>query len=150
VPMLGTTLLGRGIHLKMPWPNDPPPAGTLQLSVRYQPPHGPALTARRAIRIDAGYGSEFEKEPLTTARSNRSSTNPASPLAAPISLVPSQSVATDQLLTEQATRPPAAPHLGPAMRAGRGTKRSGAATPPHSRFPRAAQPRPAPAWQPFR
>lgn len=47
------SLLGRGLHLELPWPDDPPTADTLQLTVNYTTVDGRKLLAQREITIQA-------------------------------------------------------------------------------------------------
>lgn len=47
-----TSLLGRGIHLQMPWPNQPPANSQLHLFVRYTTSDGRKLEADRLIDVD--------------------------------------------------------------------------------------------------
>jgi hypothetical protein len=42
---------GAGIHLQMPWPNEPPHHRQLKLEVRYQAPDGRVLVAEHPMRI---------------------------------------------------------------------------------------------------
>jgi len=46
------TLLGRGVHLEMPWPSGPPKHGELKLFVRFVTEDGRKLEASRDIRVD--------------------------------------------------------------------------------------------------
>jgi len=45
------TLFGQGIHLELPWPNQPPSSDRLQLFVRYTSPGGQRLEAKRDVAI---------------------------------------------------------------------------------------------------
>jgi hypothetical protein len=46
------TPMGTGVHLRLPWPNDPPRHESLELLVRYAPAAGSELVARRTIDVD--------------------------------------------------------------------------------------------------
>ena len=48
------TLLGRGIHLKLPWPNQPPDQTTLKVFATYQSTDGRQLDTSRTVRVDLG------------------------------------------------------------------------------------------------
>ena len=48
------TLLGRGIHLQLPWPDQPPEASRLKLQVSYRAIEGQVLEAEREFRLDQG------------------------------------------------------------------------------------------------
>ncbi len=48
---LRKTLLGRGIHLELPWPNQPPEHAHLKLFVRYENLKGEKLEAQRDINV---------------------------------------------------------------------------------------------------
>ncbi len=49
---LRTTSMGKGIHLRLPWPNRPPKNSRLKLFVRYVAPDGKQLEADREVYIE--------------------------------------------------------------------------------------------------
>ena len=55
--LLRQTLLGKGFHLQLPWPNEMPEQSELAVSTTYRNPHGNYLRTRRTIRIDTGIQS---------------------------------------------------------------------------------------------
>ncbi len=46
------TLLGRGLHFELPWPNQPPETGRLRLDVRVVTPEGKKLFTEADIEVD--------------------------------------------------------------------------------------------------
>lgn len=52
VPHLRQTLLGRGVHLQLPWPVHPPNSSNLVVVASYRTPTGAQLAAKREIRVD--------------------------------------------------------------------------------------------------
>jgi hypothetical protein len=50
--LLRKSLLGRGIFLDLPWPNEPPEHSQLKLYVRYMPPDGRKLDVQQDIVVD--------------------------------------------------------------------------------------------------
>ena len=53
VPFIKETLMGKGIHLQLPWPNGPPNALQLRILVTYKAPSTDTLTAHRKVRGDS-------------------------------------------------------------------------------------------------
>ena len=51
-PLLKKTMMGKGIHLELPWPAGSPTKERLELKVCYQTPRGRKLTATRNIIIN--------------------------------------------------------------------------------------------------
>jgi hypothetical protein len=49
---LRKTLFGRGIHLELPWPNQPPESERLEVHVRYTTVDGRKLEAEREVQVD--------------------------------------------------------------------------------------------------
>ena len=49
---LRRSLLGRGIHLELPWPNEPPQSKQLQVYTRYMTDDGSKLQADREIQVE--------------------------------------------------------------------------------------------------
>ncbi len=58
--LLRETLLGKGFHLQLPWPNDMPNQSELVVSTTYRTEQGNRLNTRRTIRIDTGSKSIAE------------------------------------------------------------------------------------------
>ncbi len=50
-PLLKKTMMGKGIHLELPWPAGSPTKEQLELKITYQTPRGRKLTATRNLRI---------------------------------------------------------------------------------------------------
>ena len=68
VDYMKKTLLGRGIHLKLPWPNQPPDQAMLKVFATYHSTDGRQLGASRNVKIDLG----ANRDPIAD-------TSPASP-----------------------------------------------------------------------
>lgn len=49
--LMKKTLMGRGVHLQLPWPGDPPLNDELQLSVRYELVDGRTLKSQMMLRL---------------------------------------------------------------------------------------------------
>lgn len=151
VPWLKKTLLGRGIHLQLPWPNQPPSSERLQLYVRYRTAAGEELLAQREVRVDL-------VATRLPADLSSSAPRPAAAIASDESFLPNTTSAAHDLLSSQALIPPRAPSVpGTANEI---TSRSNGPTwspyPAISRANRAAETHPSgqrtrrPQWQPFR
>jgi hypothetical protein len=133
------SLLGRGIHLQLPWPGALPRSETLLVSVRYTPPTGESFAARREIRVD-----------LIAQRQNQEATISA---GLPDAFLPVSPPRLSQLLPERALSAPAAPLDGPSSLDIRDRSAPGASPIPYT----AAQPgsgqavrNRTPRWVPFR
>ena len=55
--LLRQTLLGKGFHLQLPWPNELPDQSELTVSTTYRTEQGERLKTRRTIQIDTGIHS---------------------------------------------------------------------------------------------
>lgn len=62
---LKTTLLGKGIHLKIPWTDGPPEHENLQLHVRYTTEDGEVLQEKKDIKIDLRGGTSQSWTPAS-------------------------------------------------------------------------------------
>lgn len=64
--LLRETLLGKGFHLQLPWPNDLPDQSQLTVSTTYCTEQGERLRIRRTIQIDTGNDSVADaRQPFT-------------------------------------------------------------------------------------
>jgi hypothetical protein len=88
------SLLGRGMHLQLPWPGDRPSSENLRLNVHYKPPTGEKLSAKRLFRID-----------LVATQTEPHSANGR----LPDQFVPNRPPRVSQLLPEQMFTMPTAP-----------------------------------------
>lgn len=72
LPLIKQTLLGRGIHLQMPWPNRPPASRDLAVQVEFQPPNRRRpLIASKEIRVDL-VADHLPNQPEATVPGRRS------------------------------------------------------------------------------
>ncbi|PQO33105.1 hypothetical protein [Blastopirellula marina] len=62
---LQCTLLGKGVHLKIPWTEGPPEHESLQLHVRYTTEDGEVLQEKKEIKIDLRGGTSQSWTPAT-------------------------------------------------------------------------------------
>lgn len=62
---LQCTLLGKGVHLKIPWTEGPPKHESLQLHVRYTTEDGEVLEQKKDIKIDLRGGTSQSWTPAT-------------------------------------------------------------------------------------
>ncbi len=136
------TLLGRGIHLQLPWPDQPPDADRLKLQVTYRGLDGQVLEAEREFQLDQG----LRTESIATTES----VEPGKPThrLVPWSATREPTLAAS-LLANESLDPPTAPvelesDLAPPVPAPR----------PH-RVPRASSPQQiasprGPLWKPYR
>ena len=53
------SLFGKGIHLRLPWPVEPPESHKIRLVVNYTRPDGDALLAKKDIRIQTSSHEDF-------------------------------------------------------------------------------------------
>ncbi len=112
VPLMKRSLLGRGIHLKLPWPAESPSTETMQLQVRYRTPAGNELVARREVRLDLAASSLSVDSDPTSRVAN--STDAAGEDEATVRsdadpLIPQPTATVQDLLPTQSTEPPPAP-----------------------------------------
>jgi hypothetical protein len=145
-PLLKKTLLGRGIHLELPWPDRAPKASRLKVQVSYRSIEGQSHRAEREIRLD---------RPTVQRRSASSDTAlvPTSPEQFPWSPTRKPNIA-NRLLADGSLEPPTAPveleSAAPSALARRpapsNTARTARRAAPQ---PRIARPR-IPIWSPFR
>lgn len=103
VDYMKKTLLGRGIHLKLPWPNQPPDQSMLKVFATYRSTDGRQLDASRSVKVDLG----TSRDPIAGSR-------PAAPFQT--RLLPSDR----QAIREEATvsslpAPPRAPSPNPQV-----------------------------------
>jgi hypothetical protein len=135
------SLLGRGMHLQLPWPDHAPKSEKLRVSVRYTPPTGGTFTTHRPIRVDlvARHG-EVQAVPMTIL---------------PDQLVPTSPPQLSQLLPEQVLMPPNAPLDGPSAHEGPDGPRGRAGQAPvlgasPRRQPTQSATKRRPQWSPYR
>ena len=72
--MMKKTLFGRGIHLRLPWPGDPPEHERLLLSVRYTVPGAKPLESDLTLRLNSlapAFAAEQGRTKSSTSRLNR-------------------------------------------------------------------------------
>jgi hypothetical protein len=134
VPYLRQTLLGRGVHLQLPWPNQSPQSSRLRVVASYRAPTGTVLAAERDIRVD-----------IVASQPRRAMANAA---ALPDQFLPSHPADLQTLQSHDAFAPPDAPVAGPAPMTARPTQ-------PAPQRPAASVARdPArnlvPTWSPYR
>lgn len=147
VPWMKKSLLGRGVHLQLPWPNQPPSSERLKLFVRYRTPTGDELIAQREVRVDL----VATRTPTanTLDRDHRLKSN----LQVSDEFLPQETVAVNELLPSQSMIPPRAPNIA--------SSRDRSNVPQWSPYPsvsrsqqnpsRASSRRAGrPQWQPFR
>jgi len=111
VPFMKRSLLGKGIHLNLPWPAEPPSTESMQLLVRYRTPAGTELVARREVRLDVAASA------LSLEGSTSRSTEVAGEVRDDVSrgqvaadpLIPQPTATVQDLLPSQSTEPPRAP-----------------------------------------
>ena len=145
-PLLKKTLLGRGIHLELPWPVRAPDASRLQVRVSYRSIEGQSHQAEREIRLDRPTADQRSASDQTAGLPTNPEQFPWSPTRKP-------NIA-NRLLADGSLEPPTAPvelePAAPPALARRPTPSSTARTArqaaPQSRI---ARPR-IPVWSPFR
>lgn len=71
--------LGRGVHLELPWPADPPQTDTLELYVRVVTPAGKKLIAEAEIGVDPDGTPIEERLPILLPASHAVDSEPAEP-----------------------------------------------------------------------
>ncbi|MCA9151747.1 MAG: hypothetical protein KDA92_20730 [Planctomycetales bacterium] len=144
VPHLKKSLLGRGIHLQLPWPNRPPDTAHLRVTVQYRNPAGRLLAAHRDFQVDL----IANRAPAVDNTSRLPRDGHAEQL---ISDIPTK---LSGLLSEQSMQPPSAP-LGPQLHPSKPTgpitnSEIRTATRQPSTAARTGQNEAPPRWQPYR
>lgn len=147
VPWVKKSLLGRGVHLQLPWPNQPPSSERLKLFVRYRTPTGDELIAQREVRVDL----VATRTPAANAleRDDRLKSN----VQASDQFLPRETAAVHELLPSQSMIPPRAPHIASSRERSNVPQWS-----PHPSVSRSQQNQSRapvrragrPQWQPFR
>ncbi len=154
LPHMKQSLLGRGVHLQLPWPSRPPQSSQLQVSVAYRSPTGKTLNAQRDISVDPVLARQPPRIPQLIH-------------VLPDQFVPSSQLEASQLLDDHTLVPPPAPFAQGTTRIARSPQnesairmakgRQAAANPAQrTRGPTGRRPQPRaagrvwPQWSPYR
>jgi len=149
VPWMKKSLLGRGVHLQLPWPNQPPSSERLKLFVRYRTATGEELIAQREVRVDLV--ATRNSMAMSDDRTSNASGNPR----AVDPFLPENKVVANDLLPSQSLIPPRAPQVASGPSRNRSAVPNWSPNPSISRTQPNSSPGPVrrasrPQWQPFR
>ncbi|MDG2382575.1 MAG: hypothetical protein P8N76_12975 [Pirellulaceae bacterium] len=155
VDYMKKTLLGRGIHLKLPWPNQPPEQAMLKVFATYHATDGRQLGASRNVKIDLGPNRNPNRDPIANA-------SPSSPFETQL-LPKSRRAARGEKSVTSLPAPPRAP--SPNLKANRRqsekasrlaqqpwqpSRSKNQTSPSQEKQPRSAVRISPPSWRPYR
>jgi hypothetical protein len=129
VGYIKTSLLGRGMHIKLPWPGHVPESERLRVTVQYQPHSGDVLSVTRDIRVKLMAGHRTAESTSTAGLPDQffptsppqishllpdgTLTTPDAPIPAPVSV---QDVDSPRQSTTSARRAATRPSTGRSAR----------------------------------